>query len=169
MERQCHNPMVPFATHRIPATLGSDSFAYTVADTSGRISNASTVNVNIVLSNLQNPRDFMDVNASGEVTSLDALLVMNRLSRAGNVANISVESTDRGPNFYDVSGDLSISSIDALRVINYLSRQQTGAGQAEAPVELSANRASVSVMPSDEDRRVEIARSKSGCDGPHLV
>ena len=118
-----------------PGFTGEDSFDYTVADTSGRISNGSTVRVNVVLSNLQNPRDFMDVNASGTITSLDAILIVNRLFRAGNVSQVPVESPDRGPNFYDVSGDLSISASDAFRVINYLARQQAGSGEeGEAPL-----------------------------------
>ena len=138
-----------------PGYLGDDSFVYTVADTSGRISNASTVNLRVVESNLQNPRDFMDVNASGEVTSLDALLIVNLLSRSNNSGSIPVESSDRGPNYYDVSGDLNVSVSDAFRVINYLSRQN---GQSESLAEGEAIQSVSVVGPVDADDNVTTVR-----------
>ncbi|MEM7674393.1 MAG: dockerin type I domain-containing protein [Myxococcota bacterium] len=63
-----------------------------------------------------------DVNADGRVTTLDALNVMNEISRNGSRAL-------SGPNtigyFVDVSGDGMISPSDSLRVINYLSGSTT--------------------------------------------
>ena len=116
--------------------IGSDFFEYTIADTEGRVSESARVDVRVVASRLQNPDDFTDVNDDGKVSAIDALLVINRLARAGQ-ARIPVVSTDVGPDYYDVSGDQFISALDALRVINELNIRDTlgfgGEGEQIAP------------------------------------
>ncbi len=103
--------------------IGTDSFTYQIRDNQGRPSNIATVTVQVVASRLQNPDEFNDVNGDGFVTSIDALLIINRLARdTDGDGRIPVTETDRGPFFYDVSGDRVITSLDALRVINQLSR-----------------------------------------------
>ena len=101
----------------IAGFIGSDSFTYTVADTNGNISDPVTVTVNSVASGLNNPISPFDVNASGEVTAMDALLVINRIGQSGS-SSIPVGADERGPNFFDVNDSLTISSLDALLVIN---------------------------------------------------
>jgi hypothetical protein len=63
-----------------------------------------------------------DVNGDYKVSPLDALLVINHLSRNGGSQNL--EGVERGSldRFYDVSGDDKVTPLDALRVINRLSR-----------------------------------------------
>jgi len=105
--------------------IGTDSFQYTIRDNNGRVSNVATVSVQTVGSRLQNPRLFTDVNASGETSPLDALLVINRISRAaqqGNPGSIPVLPTDQGPDFFDVDGSGFIAPLDALLVINQIAR-----------------------------------------------
>ena len=75
-----------------------------------------------VESGLQNPVSFTDVNASGDITSLDALLIINRLAESGETS-IPVGPDERGPNFFDVNGSLFISALDALLVINHIGEQ----------------------------------------------
>lgn len=58
-----------------------------------------------------------DTNGDGETTPLDALLVINRMSRAAAEA----EQASAVNEFHDVNGDGSVTPMDALRVINYLS------------------------------------------------
>ena len=99
--------------------IGDDSFEYTIADSLGRTGNAATVNVEVISSRLQNPNLFSDVNADGNVSALDALLIINALDRA-NVSPIPVLDSDRGPLFLDPNGDQSITALDALVVINDL-------------------------------------------------
>ncbi len=99
---------------------GSDSFTYMISDTLGRPSRVTTVNSQVVSSRLQNPRRFEDVNADGSVTALDALLIINHLRNHGNVSEVPVLPTDRGPNYYDVNGNQLITAGDALRVVNAL-------------------------------------------------
>ncbi len=61
-----------------------------------------------------------DVNADGIVSSVDALMVINRL--AGRRQN----TADAPPAFRDVNADGNVSSLDALRVINRMQRQNRG-------------------------------------------
>ncbi len=98
--------------------------------------------------NLVGPDDFtnpispFDVNASGTVSSLDALQIINELGSrlfsddrsnpAGIIRDVTSVDLSRF-RFYDVSGDLRITAVDALRVINQLARQTgSGSGEGEA-------------------------------------
>ena len=117
-----------------PGFVGRDSFTYTIADAEGRRSNETRVDVQVVASRLQNPRIFQDVNASGEVTALDALLIVNFLDRLGeNQSSAPVNPSDLGPPYYDANGDGIISSSDALFVVNQLQfvapSQRSGSGE----------------------------------------
>lgn len=69
-----------------------------------------------------------DVNDDGLVSSVDALMVINRIAR-GN----SDGEARRG--FRDVNGDGLISSIDALRVINRMTRDREGGDRDRPPRE----------------------------------
>ena len=107
----------PSGTH-----LGPDTIVFTVEDSAGFVSQQTTISINVVESTLQNPTMFADVNASGEITPIDALLVINKLARDGSEGAIPVQDSDRGPNFYDANGDMEISPRDALKVINDIAR-----------------------------------------------
>ncbi len=75
-----------------------------------------------------------DVNGSGDVTPLDALIIVNYLNEhpgdplLPNAATVS-------PPFYDVSGDNLCTPQDALLVINWLRHQREGSseGESDAP------------------------------------
>ncbi len=99
---------------------GTDTFEYTITDTVGNVSAPTKVTVHVVESGLQNPLLFGDVNANGKVTSLDALLVINRLSRGGGQGSVPVHPDERGPGFFDVDGSMVITALDALLVINHI-------------------------------------------------
>ncbi|MEZ6092320.1 MAG: dockerin type I domain-containing protein [Pirellulaceae bacterium] len=62
-----------------------------------------------------------DVNDSGIVSPIDALLVINRLNRSGSGALLD-RGTDSTEPYYDTNGDGSVSAIDALLVLNLLNR-----------------------------------------------
>lgn len=79
--------------------------------------------------NTANPTD---VNASGSVTPLDALLVINDLNTNG--ARV-LPNNGAGPPFLDVDGNGSVSPIDALLVINRLNNPS---GATPASTALSA-------------------------------
>lgn len=133
--------------------VGPDSFAYTITDTDGNVSAPVTVNLNLVASGLNNPRDRFDVNASGEVTALDALLILNRIQQSG-LTEIPVGADSRGPNFFDVNDSQTISSFDALLVIGRIEGSQltleSESVAASSDVVLPAS-APVSVQTFDDD------------------
>ncbi len=86
----------------------------------------------------QNPANPVDVDGSGSVVPLDALLVINELNTNG-----SRELPDPGPGnepppYFDVNGDNHVSPIDALLVINYLNAR-SGNGSGEAPAAAFGN------------------------------
>ena len=98
---------------------------------------------------LSNPRDGHDVNDDGRVTALDALLVINSLSRYGG--NVTIPSSmgvryaaviSDTAGYLDTSGDGRVTAVDALRVINRLQREATIAGEGEGPAEDRPDRAS---------------------------
>lgn len=82
----------------------------------------------------RNPRNRWDVNDDGNVSPIDALLVLNRLNRGGEGEGDS-GSGDKPSVYWDVNGDRKISPIDALQVINHLNRRgPSGEGEAVGPV-----------------------------------
>ncbi len=109
--------------------------------------------------NLRGPDDFsnpvsaFDVNADGNVTSLDALQVINELggrsfsdgnsSPVGRIRDIAGLDLAKF-RFYDVTKDNHVTALDALRVINQLGRQSVS-GEAEKIVGLG---------PKDNDRGI---------------
>ncbi|TWT49074.1 hypothetical protein Pla22_42660 [Rubripirellula amarantea] len=160
-----------------PGFVGIDTFGYRIADQDGRLSNIATVTVQVVASRLQNPDRFSDVNDDGFVTAIDALLIVNRISRSDG-QEIPVLSTDRGPNFFDTSGDQTITALDALRVVNELSRINNGSGiereQVFAPLTtLDAQQLSISTEEVDalsqvadelESKLVDASPATAGVD-----
>ena len=85
----------------------------------------------IVVSNnpFQNPSNRFDVNASGAVTPLDALEIINALARSGST-EVNLSTTPiANPEFPDVNGDGRLTPNDAVQVINELSRAFGGEGE----------------------------------------
>ncbi len=75
-----------------------------------------------LLTSWQNSVNRLDVNASGDVTVLDALVVINSL-RAGRARELTGDPSTSDPYRYvDVNGDHRRSPLDALLVINAISR-----------------------------------------------
>lgn len=111
-----------------PDYFGEDSFTYQVRDNGGALSNVATVNLRVIASRLQNPRNALDVNDSGQVSPIDALLIINHLNRGGSV---DISPLLPGPPFFDVDGNLRVTPTDALRVINFLNRTGGANGEGE--------------------------------------
>jgi hypothetical protein len=76
---------------------------------------------------LTNPLTPFDVDRSGRIQPLDALRIINEISRRGSGA-IAIPTNDAEANrfYFDVSGDMQLTAADALRVINALSRINRG-------------------------------------------
>lgn len=78
---------------------------------------------NLFASYWLNPRIACDVNDSGMVTPLDALLIINDLSRYGG-RGLSSPPKSIDETFVDVNGDQAVGPLDALLVINALADYQ---------------------------------------------
>ncbi|MDG2223431.1 MAG: Ig-like domain-containing protein [Rubripirellula sp.] len=84
----------------------------------------------------QNPLQSSDINNSGDVSSADALVIVNELARQ---SVIEADGTLVDPNslgqwpgiYYDQNHDGKLSSLDALRVINRLAILSDGRGESE--------------------------------------
>jgi hypothetical protein len=117
----------------VPATaqLGETYARFRLSESAntGPIGDASSGEVEdyaIVITNnpFQNPAGQFDANNSGAVTPLDALQIINALTRAdtGSI-NLSISPLPDGlPPFPDVDGNGFLTSFDALLVINELQR-----------------------------------------------
>ncbi len=122
----------------IPTTdfVGVDTFVYAALDpTSGIESDPTRVTVVVTGSAAQSSFLAVDVDNSGAVTPLDALLVINFLNRGGEIdVNVLEQAgmfqNNSGP-FVDVNGSGLIQPIDALLVINALN-QKPGAASGES-------------------------------------
>ena len=71
-----------------------------------------------------------DVDASGDVVPLDALLIVNDLNNRGARQLSDPTEGDSPPPYYDVSGDGWLTSLDALRVVNWLNANMSGESEA---------------------------------------
>jgi hypothetical protein len=76
-----------------------------------------------------------DVDASGDVVPLDALLIINDLNNRGARQLSDPTEGDSPPPYYDVSGDGWLTSLDALQVVNWLNAHMSG--ESEATVGIS--------------------------------
>jgi hypothetical protein len=99
----------------------------------------------------QNTEDRFDVDGNGKVLPLDALRVINFLSRRRQ--NFVLDPATETPNglFVDVNGDYQVTALDALLIINELSRQARRNSGASGEMLMQAAPAS----PSLTTNRVE--------------
>jgi hypothetical protein len=91
-----------------------------------------------------NPQITLDVNNDGELSPIDALLVINDLNTFGPRQLPAPSQGSTPPPFLDTSGDGYVTPVDALRVLNHLNEQTVAAvpasadhGEAEANDELA--------------------------------
>ena len=125
----------------------SDTFSYQVQDEDGAWSNIAVVNLAILTDPTpwQNKPVNEDVDNSGEVTPLDALININVINDGTYTSTAGLLPTtdpnDVPPPYYDVTGDGYLTSADALGVINWLNDNLSSAnpeGEAEGEGESAA-------------------------------
>ncbi len=111
-----------------------DTFAYQLSDgDEGTASATVTITVTgITDPPFQNPVNPFDVNADGNVSALDPLLIINHINRYG-AGSLSPPADGEGPAsrpapmwFPDVSGDGAVTAQDVLNIINKLNSQAAG-------------------------------------------
>ncbi|MEL6106560.1 MAG: Ig-like domain-containing protein [Planctomycetota bacterium] len=126
-------------------TVGqTDSFQYRAIDTTTRTSQLTTVTLELTRSQYQNPIQGQeaDVTADGVVSPIDALRVINFLSRQATPGAVPVSEIGAPPpDFLDVNGDGFVSAADALAVINQLALNANGGGEGEQITSLSSTTA----------------------------
>jgi hypothetical protein len=100
----------------------------------------------------------VDVNADGDISALDAVLISNLINAFGPFTYDAGEvgGTASGP-FYDATGDNSVDPFDFVVVSNFINAGGAGsAGEGEAVVAPMATRASSSV--GESTTREEVAQ-----------
>ncbi|TWT97457.1 Ig-like domain-containing protein [Neorhodopirellula pilleata] len=118
---------------------------------------------------LQNTSLPADVNADNLVTAIDALLIINEMSRLEAEGEFAANTSGR-QYFHDVNGDGLVTAVDALRVINYLNDIDRPSGEPVAPVQSSVTedrsepveRDSIEVLA--EDAKVVGANTSTAAD-----
>src|SRR5207247_4664153 len=80
----------------------------------------------------QNAALALDVNGDGHVSSIDALLIINRLNSPTLTQSLAA-TTNESP-YLDTNGDGVVSSIDALLVINALNSGLGGEGEGSITI-----------------------------------
>ena len=112
--------------------IGSDQFTYQFQDDDGDWSNIATVSINVIDDPYpwQNKANPLDVNFDGEVSPIDALLIITYMN--DNPDDLTLPSPTTGnspPPFLDPSGDGIVAPQDALMIINYLNSLANGEGE----------------------------------------
>jgi Dockerin type I domain len=84
----------------------------------------------------QNPFNRYDVNRDTKASTLDALVIINKMAQISNtgvkpVQEIGHEDTTR---FFDVNGNGEITAVEALQVINFVGSQSTAASEELAQI-----------------------------------
>jgi hypothetical protein len=109
-------------------------------------------------SELQNPSIRTDVDASGQTSPLDALLILNRLARAsqqGMTGPLPIEMLlgEDPLRYYDVDGSRFVEPLDALLVINEIARQNRAALGGEGEGGFDWGTGSIEVLRNEPDSR----------------
>lgn len=91
----------------------------------------------------QNAMRPLDVDNSGTVQPLDALIIINRINAIGTQLLPPPVTNQSPPPYYDTNGDGSLAPLDGLRIINFLNAGSlTAAGEGESwPQPLAAKSA----------------------------
>jgi len=94
---------------------------------------------------------FTDVNADGETSPLDALIVISQISEGSGLPPDPAPDTPLAPGdyYWDVSGDNNVSPLDVLQVITALNIMAAGEGE-ETPIRAVPQASGDSIAPAGE-------------------
>ena len=112
--------------------IGSDQFTYQFQDDDGDWSNIATVSINVIDDPYpwQNKANPLDVNFDGEVSPIDALLIITYMNDNPDDRTLPLPTTGNSPPpFLDPNGDNSVDPVDALMIINYLNSLANSEGE----------------------------------------
>jgi hypothetical protein len=113
---------------------GTDSFQYTVQDNDGFVSQPATVTITVqAVADYQNPFLRADVNKSGNVTPIDALIAINYINGPkGGVLPPDPAPPTTPEYYYDVDGSGKCDAADVLAIVNVLNSVASAGGEGEA-------------------------------------
>ncbi len=118
------------------------------------VANAAVLNPTGIITILANdePRPWqnqvqpLDVNGNGVITTLDALIIINKLNATGPEV-LPLPPPPGSAFFYDVTGDGLVTALDALRVINHLNIAAAGAQLNGASLEAAGSQSAADAQP----------------------
>jgi len=122
-------------TQAVIPSNGSSGIQTVVLTTGGTVSHTD-FGLHRLPSPWRNPNIPEDVNDSGSVEPLDALILINEIN--ANQARSLDGSGLTNPPYLDVNGDRAISPLDILQVINYINRRGSGEGENRASTTVPA-------------------------------
>jgi hypothetical protein len=102
--------------------LGKHEIIYSVLDDLRYMRNTQVAVIEVVPSFFQNPSLAFDVNDDSFVTPLDALLILNDLSRNG--ARPTDKRDGMSKPYIDVDGNRQVAPLDSLLVLNYIGNKK---------------------------------------------
>ena len=149
-------------------TSVEETITLSVSDEKGGVRTATVVITVRGITDWQNPVQPLDANGDGEVSPIDALVIINSLNGVGPRALLP---TLADPNlWYDVNGDGFISPLDALLIINRLN-----ASSSEGEAEVSGTNEFVFDFPESSQlparrftpARLRLPRTESDDTQPH--
>lgn len=128
---------------------GTDSFQYTVNDNDGFVSQPATVTITVqAVPDYQNPFLNADVNKSGAVSPIDALIAINYINGpTGGVLPPDPTPPATPQYYYDVNGDGKCDAADVLAIVNILNAAASAGGEGEA-AETSVTSPAEPVLPA---------------------
>lgn len=127
---------IPDGQYRLNLAAENLTFAYPgsgelVTIANGQVSSIAAGFIR-VRSPWNNPADAFDVNGDGSVEPVDALMVLNRVSRTGTG---TLRNPEQLGHFVDTNNDGVLTPLDALLVLNEIGRRnRAGASEGEARV-----------------------------------
>ena len=137
----------------IPFKAGSTNVTVTVSDPGAdgqfdtlddrKFSRTFVLETVTALHPWQNPVDPLNVDALGNVSAFDVLLLINAINR-GEGGDLSNRARTNEP-YYDVTGDDLLSPLDVLVVINAINRAENGEGEDAIPAALKIAQAVPSI------------------------
>ena len=140
---------------------GIDRATYRLTDDQGQTSNNATVEIFVLnfaeATPWRNSRRQLDVNDDGQVSPLDALLIINEIvARTSRQLPTNLNDANGMYGFVDTTGSGSVEPRDALLVINELNRVRSAGGEGES----SAPRdfALMQMFPDDSQERRKASR-----------
>jgi hypothetical protein len=122
-------------TQAVIPSNGSSGFQTVVLTAGGTVSHVD-FGLHRLPSPWQNPNIPEDVNGSGSVEPLDALILINEIN--ANQSRSLDGSGLTNPPYFDVNGDRAVSPLDILQVINYINRRGSGEGENRASTSVPA-------------------------------